>query len=191
MTDSVKVAARILGRTPHAEPGDVARAHADAFLASDGWDRRQLIEAGAQVLGARRRWLLALVQEIVNSFVRAPIGSPRLLATSIQNTQAFSEAVERAKSRRSPLRIANRVLEPPRVSERAIAPGIGGLIDLADMLSLSIGELERFADAKQWNRVHVLGHCITTVMNARPDRVESLACWKFPRTGCGASNGPF
>jgi len=153
MTGAATPGARVLARTPHPAPSDVARALAAAFLAADDWAPRSLIDAGAFVLGARRRWLPTLVAEVMSSLPRAPRDAPRLLATTIERAPAFAEAVRKAKERRVPIRIRHHVVSASTSREPAGAlPAIRDIAELAVLLDLSIGHLEWFADTKQWNR---------------------------------------
>lgn len=153
MTDAVTAATRVLARTPRPLPSAVAAALADAFLAADAWTTRPLIDAGAFVLGARRRWLAPVVGEVMSAFVRPPVDAPRLLTSLILNSAAFSEAVRKADERGSPLRIAHQVMTPSRSREVSrVLPHIDSIPDLADLLGLDLGQLQWLADTKHWNR---------------------------------------
>lgn len=146
-------ASRVLGRTPRPLPSSVAASLADAFLASEVWAKEQLVEAGAHVLGARRRWLSPLVGDVLTSFVRPPVDAPRLLTSVILRSPDFAEAVRKAEERRSPLRIHHHVVGPPASQPPSGAlPRIDSIPDLAAMLDLDVGRLQWFADTKRWNR---------------------------------------
>lgn len=146
-------ASRVLGRTPRPLPSSVAASLADAFLASEVWAKEQLVEAGAHVLGARRRWLSPLVGDVLTSFVRPPVDAPRLLTSVILRSPDFAEAVRKAEERRSPLRIHHHVVGPSASQPPSGAlPRIDSIPDLAAMLDLDVGRLQWFADTKRWNR---------------------------------------
>ena len=177
MTDRAAPGARVLARTPHPTPSAVADALADAFLAAEAWSADQLIEAGAFVLGARRRWLRPLVADVLGSFVRPPVDAPRLLAAHIRDAPAFREAVRKANERGSSLRIAHRTVTASHSRETAGAlPRIDSVAELAAMLELSVGELDWFADNKQWNRRAPSGplHHYRYEWRTRPGRIPRL-----------------
>lgn len=140
MTDTQ--AATVLARTPRPTPQALATALAHAFLAAEGWSRGALMAAGADILGARRRWLGPLADDVLFSYRRPPAGSPRELAAVVLGNEAFGEAVAKAFARRKPIRLAH----------YALAPAPDTLAGLATLLELDVGELEWFADPKQWNR---------------------------------------
>lgn len=146
-------ASHVLGRTPRPLPSSVAASLADAFLASEVWAKEQLVEAGAYVMGARRRWLSSLVGDVLTSFVRPPVDAPRQLTSVILRSPDFAEAVRKADERRSPLRIHHRVVGPSASQPPSGAlPRIDSIPDLAAMLDLDVGRLQWFADTKHWNR---------------------------------------
>lgn len=175
--DAATPAARVLARTPHPEPAAVAQALADAFLAADEWMPHPLIDAGAHVLGARRRWLPRVVAEVMSSFPRAPRDAPRLLATVIEGVPAFVEAVRKANERRVPIRIHHHVVgaSTSRVPVGALPP-IRDVAELATLLDLSAGHLEWLADTKHWNRRAPSGplHLHRYEWRTRPGRVPRL-----------------
>ncbi len=175
--DAVTTASGVLARTPHALPSAVAAALADAFLAADVWSKHPLINAGAYVLGARRRWLAPLVGDVLRAFVRPPIDAPRLLTSLILQAPAFTEAVRKAEERRSPLRIHHHVVSPSVSREVTGAlPSIHSIPDLAALLDLELGQLQWLADTKQWNRRARSGalHHYRYEWRARPGRVPRL-----------------
>lgn len=183
MTDAVTnagagtTASRVLARKPHPLPADVAAALADAFLAAVVWSKHPLIDAGAYVLGARRRWLAPLVDDVLRAFVRAPVDAPRLLTSVILQATAFTEAVRKAEERRSPIRIRHQVVNPSASREPAGAlPSIRTIPDLAELLDLELGQLQWLADTKQWNRRARSGalHHFRYEWLARPGRVPRL-----------------
>ncbi|MGA7204576.1 MAG: reverse transcriptase family protein [Specibacter sp.] len=135
-------ASAVAARTPHPTRQTLATALAHAFLAAESWSKASLVAAGADILGARRRWLGPLAADILRSYHRAPTGSPRELAAVVLGNETFGEAVAKAAARRKPIRLAH----------YALAPGPETLAGLARLLRLDVGELEWFADPKQWNR---------------------------------------
>ncbi len=177
MTDAVTAATRVLARKPHPLPPAVAAALADAFLAADAWTTNQLLDAGAFVMGARRRWLVPLVSEVMSAFVRPPADAPRLLTSVILRSPDFREAVRKADERRSPLRIHHHVVGPSTsLDVGGVLPRIDGIPDLASLLDLEIGQLQWFADTKHWNRRARLGplHHYRYEWHMRPGRVPRL-----------------
>lgn len=155
----------------------MAAALADAFLAADNWETHRLIDAGAFVLGARRRWLPKVARDVMGAFVRAPVDAPRLLAISIGNSAAFREAVHKANERGSSIRIQHQVVTASRSRDTAGAlPAIDSVVDLATMLDLDAGQLDWFADTKHWNRRARPGplHHYRYEWRARPGRLPRL-----------------
>uniref|UniRef100_UPI0013E9A48F reverse transcriptase family protein n=1 Tax=Marisediminicola senii TaxID=2711233 RepID=UPI0013E9A48F len=143
----------IRGHTPHSSTADVASALAGAFLAADAWTERDLVAAGAHVLGARRRWLPPLVRETLAAYRRPPVDAPRELGDFVEMTAAFGLAVVAAHDRRTPIRIEHRVLVAARaVPATPAVPRVDGLDDLADLLGLTPGELDWFADRRHYTR---------------------------------------
>lgn len=141
-------------RAPQPGSTTVAQALSHAFLAAPVWSVGGLTAAGATVLGARRRWLAPLVRDVLRAYHRKPADAPRELAAYIAASEPFTAAVEKAKVQRKPLRLAAYVLTEPAVREGTLAvPAIAGLTQLATVLGLTLGELEWFADARQWNRL--------------------------------------
>ncbi len=176
-------AARALGHSPQPAASAIARALADAFLETPSWTRPELMAAGARVLGARRRWLGPVVDEILGDLVRAPHDSPRLLATLIEDSPAFREGVSKAAARRAPQQIHYRPLapqHPPALSHpldpEPPLPRLRTLPELAALLDLSLGHLEWLADTKNWNRRARPGslHHYRYEWRTRPGRVPRL-----------------
>lgn len=140
-------------RSPHPSVEALARAIGYGLLAAERWERRSLIAAASDVLGARRRWVPGLVDEVLAFYHRAPVDSPRELAVVVARTVAFSDAVERAAERRMPIPIRHYPVTPASARPGSLPlPRLDTLADLAALLGLDIGELEWFADARGWNR---------------------------------------
>ena len=150
----VTTAAATLKRTPRPTHSAIAQTLAQAFLASPQWHKTDLVDAGAHVLGARRRWLGPLVTHVLRGYPRPPLDAPRELAAMIGGCDAFLEAAAKAVQQRKPILIANYVLAPSTARDRRQTgvPRIDTLDELAQRLKLSSGELEWFADPKHWNR---------------------------------------
>ena len=147
-------AVQVLARTPHPTPTTVATALAHAFLAAPEWTVPALVSAGADVLGARRRWLGPLVRAVVGAYHRKPADAPRELAAHIAASDPFVAAVDKAQEQRKPLRLAFYAVADPEVRGGAFAvPEVAGLDQLARLLGLTMGELEWFADTRHLNRL--------------------------------------
>lgn len=170
-------AARVLARTPREQPSAVAAALADAFLASEVWAKKPLVDAGAHVMGARRRWLSPLVGDVLTAFVRPPVDAPRLLTSVILRSPDLAEAVRKADERRAPLRIHHHVVGPTASRPPAGSlPRIDSIPDLASVLDLDIGRLQWLADTKHWNRRARPGplHHYRYEWRTRPGRIPRL-----------------
>ena len=148
--------ARTAPRSRHSSypaPPAVAQALSHAFLASDVWAVTELIHAGSVVLGARKRWLGAVVADVLASYHRLPADSARELAAVIATSRAFVDAVAHARQQRRPIRIHHFFVSPSRARDAGgPEPLIDTVTELAKFLGLSIGELEWCADTKDWNR---------------------------------------
>lgn len=147
-------ASATLKRTPHPTASSIATILAQCFLGSPQWSKTELINAGAHVVGARRRWLGPLATQILQVYPRPPVDAPRELAASILLCEPFAEAVAKAIHQRKPIRVANFVLRPAEAREnrQPRVPRLDTLASLAAMLELTCGELEWFADPQHWNR---------------------------------------
>ena len=140
-------------RLPHPTSADIARALAYAFLASDLWATSELIEAGSVVLGARRRWLKTVVSDVLTAYRRAPADASRQLAALIAGSPAFIAAASKAKQQRRPIRIHHLHVTASRADNTVKPiPQVDTVADLAKLLGVSLGELEWFADTRNWNR---------------------------------------
>lgn len=180
----VTPASSVLRRTPRPTGAAVAATLAQAFLNSARWTSAGLVEAGAQVLGARRRWLGPVVTLVLRSYPRPPLDAPRELGSMILGCEPFAQARAKAAVQRKPLRLAHYVLEPmvARENGQPRVPRLDTLADLAAMLELTGGELEWFADPQQWNRLAVpaLQH-YRYVWRRRPGRLPRLLEIPAPR----------
>lgn len=177
MTEALTPATRVLARTPRAGASAIATALADAFLAADAWTAPHLVDAGSFVLGARRRWLPRVVDDVMVDFVRAPVDSPRLLIAVIRDSPAFRAAIEKADAARTPIRIHHHVVATTRSREPAAGlPRIDDIAALAVLLELTDGQLAWFADTKRWNRRARPGplHHYRYEWRSRPGRVPRL-----------------
>jgi len=148
-----------LARVPRPTPEDVASALAAGFLGAAHWDKPSLVAAGTDVLGARRRWLGPLATGLLVLYPRAPADAPRQLAASITLQASFSAAVDAAARRFSFIPLAHH----PAVAATArpgspTLPVLDGLSDLAELLEVTVGELQWFADTSLWNRRAGPGH---------------------------------
>ena len=149
----MSTAALVLARRPRPSVPALAIALGHAFLAAEEWTAHELVASAARTLGARRRWLGPLVAEVLAFYHRPPIDAPRELAAVIEAAESFRAAVAHAGERRAPIRIAHYAVEPGAARVRpAGVPRINGHAALAELLSLSPGELDWFADTALWNR---------------------------------------
>lgn len=131
----------------------ISSALAHGFLAASteaDWARAPLIAAGSAVLGARRRWLPALVDDVLRAFPRPPLRGLRELREWIASAPGPIAAVEAAAERGRPLRLARH----PVYHEPGAAPGgvPANPAELAALCSITPGQLEWFADTRLWNR---------------------------------------
>lgn len=143
----------VLARKLHTSPPALAAALADAFLAQEQWATTTLVDAGALVVGSRRRWLGALAAEVLRNYPRPPRDAPRELAAVVLASEAFSKAMDQATLTRKPLPPPHFTLAPRTVRDSCTAvPALGTVGELANYLSLTPGELEWFADPRHFNR---------------------------------------
>ncbi|WP_051701445.1 hypothetical protein [Mycetocola saprophilus] len=137
-----------------------------------GWTRPALIAAGADVLGARRRWLPGLVSAVLAAYPRVPFDRPRELGRWIAQSAELTAAAERASAEGRHLVLVRHALyEMPTalgtvaVGERPAPSGAEVFAEepasrrpdtpaeLARLLGLDAGELDWFADLRGWNRL--------------------------------------
>lgn len=151
---SLTAASATLKRTPRPSSSAIASTLAQAFLGCPQWTKPFLLDAGAHVLGARRRWLGPLAAHVLRGYPRPPVDAPRELAAMVLACEPFVDALAKAAQQRKPIRLANYVLASAVARENLVqgAPRIETLADLASRLHLSSGELEWFADTQHWNR---------------------------------------
>lgn len=130
----------------------LADALAGAFL-SGTWTRPGLVETGAVVLGARRRWLGPLARTVLDFYPRPPLDRPRELAAVIEDCEHFSAAWENAASRGRPL--APTVFPVARtrmVRRRWPVPEIDDVAGLAEFVRLDLARLDWLADTRGYQR---------------------------------------
>ncbi|GAA2599913.1 hypothetical protein GCM10010399_33390 [Dactylosporangium fulvum] len=130
------------GRHDRASSGHAALA--DAFLATQAWERKALLDAGHEVLGRRPRWLGPVVSAVLGAYREPPADRPRELA-------AFVAALGRVPHR---TRVVVRRAVPTRtVRMRWDTPRLDDLAALADFLDLDGDRLDWFADRREINRL--------------------------------------
>jgi RNA-directed DNA polymerase len=143
-------------RSIHAHNTSVATALAHAFLAADAWTKPALLEAGASVLGARRRWLGPLAAEVLATYRSRPVDAPRELVAVINTAAPFQQAMSVAVERQKPIRIIHHPTTPTQARTATDSPGSSAPLDslavLATLLELTQGELDWFADPRLFNR---------------------------------------
>jgi RNA-directed DNA polymerase len=162
---------------PHPTSSAIAQALAYAFLASEVWEAKKLIDAGAVVLGARRRWLKAVVADVVASYHRPPADSSRELAAVIGNSPAFVDAITQARQQQRPIRIHHLQVTPSQARNTGgPVPLVDTDAELARLLGLTIGHLEWCADTMNWNRRAPAGqlHHYRYEWRMRPGRTPRL-----------------
>lgn len=157
---------------------------AQAFLNAVAWERPALIAAGAQLLGARKRWLGPVATEVLAAYLRPPVDAPRELGTVILGCEPFARALAKATAQRKPIQLVHHELGPAQARENRAprVPQIDTLAHLASLLHVSSGELEWFADPQHWNRKadSRLRHYRYTWLR-RPGRVPRLLEIPAPR----------
>jgi len=174
-------AASVLVRIPHPSANTVATALAHAFLAAGDWSKPALTAAGADILGARRRWLGPLASHVLRNYHRPPADAPRELAAVVLGCPSFGEALAKAATQRRPIKLAHLAVAPP-AARAARVPRLDTVADLAGMLALTPGELEWFADPRHWNRTagpRLQHYCYQ--WRSRPGRVPRLLEIPQPR----------
>lgn len=158
-------AARTLARTPAPGRRGLAFLLAGAFLDAREWQREDLVHAGALLLGGRRRWLGPLVRAVLSGYPRRPDGAPRELARWILAQPAFTEAVWKAAAKGTAIvpaaYLVGEAITLDEPFEAVVPVGRAGIMEpvpprdlgwLARELRLTPGELDWFADTRQWNR---------------------------------------
>jgi len=120
---------------------DLARALAAGFLAAGEWTETGLLAAAQDVIGRRPKWLLHLVRQSLELYPRPPHDRPRELAATIATRPAAAKA-RHARPMFQPL-------APTRMlTNRWRLPVLDDLGALADLLELTPGELDWFADPR-------------------------------------------
>lgn len=117
----------------------LATALAAAFLAGR-WTERAMTDRGRAVTGPGQRWLRPVVREVLTAYPEPPLDRPTQLARRIAGSP-FLLAAEPDLVPRRRYAVATRMGPTPWP-----VPVLDTAADLADLLSLSIGELEWFAD---------------------------------------------
>lgn len=123
---------------------DLARALAAAFLAGE-WTRAGMVDSGAVVLGARRRWLGPLARQVLELHPRPPLDRPRELADLVASRPAAERALETRP-------LVHTVVPTRMTSNPWRLPVLHDLDDLAGFLGLSQSELGWFADPRRMAR---------------------------------------
>ena len=159
--------AAVLARTPRPSPEAVATALAHALLAADEWTPAGMLAALQYSCGARRRWLPALVSEVLATYRTAPRDDPRQLAAVIRRSAAFEAVLARARAQRRPLVLAHWIAQPEPDAPSADATASAGVISresssplprlptvdaLAALIGVKAGQLDWLADVGGWNR---------------------------------------
>jgi RNA-directed DNA polymerase len=127
----------------------IAKALAAAFLAGR-FDESGLAERGARLLGRSWRWLRPLARRIVPAFADGP--RPRLttLTRVLRDDPGFQRACERHELRVVDWLESRAVMCPVPPARDWQVPPICSSGELAEWLGLSLGELDWFADVKNW-----------------------------------------
>jgi len=124
-------------------PG-LARALAAGFLTGE-WTAVGLVESGRGVLGRRPGWLRDLALQTLELYPRPPHDRPRELAANIATRPAAAK-VRRTRALTQPLTTTR------MTSNRWRLPVLDDLDALADLLQLTAGELDWFADPRHLAR---------------------------------------
>ena len=126
----------------------IADALALAFLAGQ-WDRAGLVQRASAVLGARPRWLLPLVRNVLERFPDAPNDASGSLSRAIQGAPSFRRGNEPGRPRSRLVTLL--VTEPSMGRCRWPVPALRTTVDVASWLALSPAELDWFADVRGLN----------------------------------------
>lgn len=125
-----------------------ALAQALAFSFLDGsWEFAPLLDRGAHVLGARRRWMRRLVRDLLTTFPRPPRDAPAGVAAWIGEHPALLAAQAQARAAGRPLRVLGILPGRTEMGRRPwpVTP-LDDLSDLATLLDLDQTRLAWFAD---------------------------------------------
>lgn len=154
----------------------VATALSFAFLAAERWDRASLVDAGARVLGARRRWLGPLAGEVLAACPRRPADAPRQLTAMIEGSDALGRATAAARARGAKIRVHSYLVTPAEARPAPPLPRLDTVADLSALLRLPLTQLEWLADTRGMNRRARPGalHHYRYEWVARPGRVPRL-----------------
>jgi hypothetical protein len=161
----------------------VARALADAFLAAD-WTTAGLLDAGAVVLGARRRWLRPVAALVLAGYRSPPKDAPRELTAVIATAGPFVEAARAARERGRPLRAVRLIPSGTAMGRsRWPVPELGDLGALGALLDLDQHRLAWLADGEHRQRRTPAGplHAYRYRWLAHPGRPPRLLEVPAPR----------
>lgn len=112
-----------------------------------------MIDSGAVVLGARRRWLGPLARAVLAVYHRPPADRPRELAELIARSEVFTTATEAARVKGSPVQPVGWRPAPSRmVRRRWPVPVIDDVAGLASLLDVDIARLDWLADPRSYQR---------------------------------------
>jgi RNA-directed DNA polymerase len=130
----------------------LARGLGNAFL-SGPWEPAAMLSGGAEVLGARRRWLRPVIRQVLAAYPRPPVDRPRELAAFVAGCPEVIKAVNTAPAGR-PARARRIPPAPTRMADRRPwpVPVLDNERDLARLLELDPDQLPWFADVKGMQR---------------------------------------
>jgi RNA-directed DNA polymerase len=131
----------------------LARGLGNAFLAGD-WEPDGMLGRAAEALGARRRWLKPLIEQVLTAYPRPPADRPRELAGFIAGNETLIRALGTARKRDHPVRLKEIPPAPTRMADRRPwpVPVLDGESDLARLLAIDVDDLTWFADGKGMQR---------------------------------------
>ncbi len=133
----------------------VARALADAFLATTEWSHDDLRAAADAVVGPAS-WMAEVVADVQAAYSRPPVDRPRELGRFIARLPSYREHVRGAPGARpdaSRLTVRRRLVVPVRIDRRPFrTPELNDVGALAAFLGLTIEELDWYADRRHLNR---------------------------------------
>lgn len=123
------------------------------FLDAAEWTERALVDAGAETLGRRFRWLRQVVKPVVAAYRSAPADRPHELAAFLLASTPLRDHVGRAVQRGAPIRVRTLAFSPARMgAQRWPIPAVEDLVALAALLELPLDQLTWAADTKGLQR---------------------------------------